>query len=84
MKTLIILIVILMTLCNAVNVQAASYHATGDSRHEFFDTKQWTSPHHEKSVLMQDLNQCVLVNGQVLCIDICGGRSIPGTVCSYE
>jgi hypothetical protein len=44
--------------------------------------------------IMQDLTQCTValgqnlvtgeVESQVLCIDVCGGRSQPGTVCSFE
>lgn len=39
----------------------------------------------ESIILMQDLNQCIVSNqGQLLCSDICGGRSVPYTVCSFE
>lgn len=45
-------------------------------------------PKPERSIthndLMQDLTQCQIVNGQVLCVDVCGGISVPYTVCSYE
>jgi len=35
--------------------------------------------------IMQDLTQCTINNlGQVVCVDVCGGLSVPGSVCSYE
>lgn len=36
--------------------------------------------------LMQDLTQCQwTTNGQsFVCVDVCGGMSVPYTVCSYE
>lgn len=38
----------------------------------------------EKGPLMQDLTQCQVVNGEILCVDVCGGISVPYTICSYE
>jgi hypothetical protein len=35
--------------------------------------------------LMQDLTQCQLTNnGELVCIDVCGGLSVPGSICSFE
>ena len=35
--------------------------------------------------IAQDLNQCVISNnGELLCVDICGGLSVPGSICSRE
>lgn len=38
------------------------------------------------TVLMQDLTQCQwTTNGQsFVCVDVCGGMSVPYTVCSYD
>ena len=33
---------------------------------------------------MQDMTQCVVVNGEMLCVDVCGGRSVPYSTCSFE
>jgi hypothetical protein len=37
-----------------------------------------------ESGLMQDPNQCIVIDGIFYCVDICGGRSELGTICSYE
>ena len=35
--------------------------------------------------IAQDLTQCALSNnGDLLCVDVCGGMSAPGTICSRE
>lgn len=53
-----------------------------------FDASGVISCKTPESPIMQDLSQCVLLqdNGimKVYCLDICGGRSEVGSVCSYE
>jgi hypothetical protein len=34
---------------------------------------------------LQDLTQCKLTfDGQLVCVDVCGGLSVPATICTYE
>lgn len=97
-KLIVTILVIAYTLTSVVNAQAMqddqrelitvqAYDGNGKMTYaprpiaEHKDRAEITSP-----VLMQDLTQCVMsTNGQeLLCVDVCGGRSAPYTICSYE
>jgi len=99
MKTIIILIVILITLFNVTNVKADSItpHVAGHKANSHMPVH--FEKHTEKvcreilgemvclfKKIMQDLTQCTLTTSthELVCVDTCGGLSIPGTVCSNE
>jgi hypothetical protein len=83
--TLVLIALIASAFYQTVNVFAAGVRAEGDSRYPGI-IHTWHVDHKDgKVILMQDLTQCTLTfDGQIVCVDVCGGLSVPGTVCSFE
>ena len=93
-KIIVLVIVLIAILLSATNVKAydpdtrfSKVHTVTGHKPNTVMVHEWHKPKHKEhnTVLMQDLTQCKLTNnGQIVCVDVCGGLSTPYTVCSYE
>lgn len=90
-----ITILVIVLIAIAFQAEAPAY---ADSRHSAINgharntvvvhvhTEKHTSSQTTISApIMQDLTQCHLTfNGELVCVDVCGGMSTPGSICSFE